>query len=59
MPDIPCVVLTKIDEDTPFGAPQDVYPDGTHPFTVELERNLTLIWNKIPRKNEAPFRIFL
>ncbi|RLI45013.1 hypothetical protein DRO64_03060 [Candidatus Bathyarchaeota archaeon] len=53
LPNIPCVILTKIKEDIPFGAPQDIYSDGKHLFTVDLERNLILIWNKIPNENDT------
>ena len=53
LPNIPCVILSMIREGEPMGAPQDVYSDGKHLFTVDLERNLILIWNEIPHNNDT------
>ena len=53
LPNIPCVKLSIIKEDDPMGTPQDVYSDGKHLITVDLERNLILIWNEIPHKNDT------
>ena len=53
LPNIPCVKLSIIKEDDPMGTPQDVYSDGKHLITVDLERNLILIRNEIPHKNDT------